>query len=112
MLKRTILAGAFVCATAGPAFQAELPAFQAELPAWYPTECIAIDFCAPVDDAWAIAIRGSAPQLVISSMRREAIVTGAFAVGESRDGRVHVWMRYDPFGSLEVTCLLVPARML
>jgi hypothetical protein len=85
------------------------PAFPADSPSWYPQECIAIDHCAPVENvAWVAPIGGGAPQLAISSMRNSAVVTRTFPVLVSRDGRIHVCMRYDPFGTLEVTCLLVP----
>jgi len=102
MRKRIPLATALACATVGPAFPAASPA-------WYPEECIAIDYCAAVENvAWVIPIGGGAPQLIISSMRGNAVVARTFPIRESGDGRIHVCMRYDPFGSLEVTCLLVP----
>jgi hypothetical protein len=41
----------------------------------------------------------------------DAIVTKTIPVLVSGDSRTHVCMRYDPFGSLEVTCLMVPSRI-
>ena len=79
---------------------------------WYPQQCDAIDYCAPVNNvAWIVPSSEAAPQLIVSSGHRRAIVQQDFAVGRSEDGQFHVCMRYDPFGNLEVTCLLVPSRM-
>ena len=101
MRKPASLSAALFFATVGPAV--------ADLPSWYPKDCIAIDHCAPVENvAWVVPIAGGARQLMISSMRNDAVVTRPFPVLESGDGRIHVCMRYDPFGTLEVTCLLVP----
>ena len=78
---------------------------------WYPKDCIAIDHCAPLDNViWSVPPPGAAPQLIVTSTNRTAVVQRTFAVLESKDGRAHVCMRYDPFGDLEVTCLLVPVR--
>ena len=84
---------------------------RADVNSWYPHECIAIDYCAPVQNiAWIAPVEGAAPQLVISSGNYKAVVQRTFPVSDSKDGNVHVCMRYDPFGNLEVTCLLIPIR--
>lgn len=84
---------------------------QAEMPAGYPPACATVDYCAPVSDvAWIAPVSGNAPQLMVVSSFGKALIHRNFEVAESKDGRMHVCMRYDPFGDLEVTCLLVPAR--
>lgn len=82
----------------------------ASTPAWYPTDCAGSDYCAPVDHAfWAAPNDSRGAELMITSLHGTATVQRSFAVKDSRDDRMHVCMRFDPFGSLEVTCLLVPA---
>lgn len=84
---------------------------QAEIPAGYPQSCAVVDHCAPVSEvAWIVPVTGSAPKMMLISSFGKASVRRHFEIAESRDGRFHVCMRYDPFGDLEVTCLLVPAR--
>lgn len=73
-----------------------VPAHADDLPLQYPRECVAIDQCAPVE--------------TISANGRVATIAAPFPVLQSADGRMHVCMRYDPFGELVVTCLLVPSR--
>jgi hypothetical protein len=74
--------------------------------------CVAIDLCAPFNSvAWLTPIGVSTPHLAISSRHGEAFVPKDFPVQESRDERMHVCLRYDPFGDLEVTCLFVPNRI-
>ena len=81
-----------------------------EKPDWYPSRCGTIDYCATVANVtWIPTVEGNPPQMLISSVHGNAIVRNGFAVLESADGRIHVCMRYDPFGDLEVTCLLVPS---
>jgi hypothetical protein len=76
---------------------------------WYPSDCISIDYCGPVESAAWVSSGGGAPsQLTISSKQRTGVVQRAFTTGKSEDGRMHVCLRYDPFGVLEVTCLLLP----
>jgi hypothetical protein len=78
---------------------------------WYPQNCNFLDFCAAVESiAWAAPVTGVAPRLMIASRYGQAAVHRNFSVHESKDGRTHVCMRYDPFGDLEVTCLVVPIR--
>ena len=79
---------------------------------WYPQKCVAIDRCAAVESVvWVVPAGGDGPQPVVSSAYGKAVVPKNFPVRESGDGRIHVCMRYDAFGSLEVTCLLVPPRL-
>jgi hypothetical protein len=81
-------------------------------PDWYPPQCVTIDQCATVDNVkWVPAVAGGSPQLLISSVHGNAVVRNKFAVLQSEDERIHVCMRYDPFGALEVTCLLLPSRL-
>jgi hypothetical protein len=87
-------------------------AVPADTRSWYPRECIAIDYCAAVESlSWVVPAGADAPQPVVASMHGKAVVPKDFPVRESGDGRIHVCMRYDAFGSLEVTCLLVPPRL-
>jgi len=78
---------------------------------WYPRDCIAIDYCVPLENITrSTPTMGATPQIVISSANRSAVVQRNFAVFESQDQRAHVCMRYDSFGDMEVTCLLLPFR--
>jgi hypothetical protein len=88
-----------------------LTASRVDAQSWYPKQCTTIDLCATVDNvAWAVPANGTMPHLFVSSRNGKAIVNRTFPVGQSRDEHMHVCMRYDPFGDLEVTCLLVPVR--
>ena len=85
-------------------------ATQVEARSWYPPQC-KIDYCGPVQNAELTATRrGAATKLVISANGRTAIVQHIFNLQRSKDEQFHVCMRYDPFGDLEVTCLMVPSR--
>jgi hypothetical protein len=82
----------------------------AEMPSGYPRDCATVDRCAPVSGVSWSAQFGSAPQLLIASRFGNAVMQRSLTIEASRDGRAHVCMRYDPFGDLEVTCLLVPVH--
>jgi hypothetical protein len=98
-------------ATLAMAILAVISTVPASADSWYPKDCIAIDYCAPVENViWSVPTTGAAPQIIVASANRTAVVQRNFAVLESKDGRAHVCMRYDSFGDLEVTCLLVPIR--
>jgi hypothetical protein len=85
----------------------------AENPDWYPRQCGTIDYCAAVGNVtWMPATEGNPPRMLIASVHGSAIVRNGFTVMVSADARIHVCMRFDPFGDLEVTCLLVPPQML
>ena len=79
-------------------------------PSWYPKECAAIDYCANVEHVfWASPIEGlRSAQVNITSFHGTATVQREFNVQASQDQHMHVCMRFDPLGHLEVTCLLVP----
>ncbi len=80
-------------------------------PSWYPRECPAIDYCASVEHVfWVSPIEGRLPQVSITSLHGTATIQREFIVGASQDRHMHVCMRFDPFGHLEVTCLLVPTN--
>jgi len=82
---------------------------EAQAQSWYPRECLTVDFCAAVENVnWIASAAGGSPQLFVSSRYGDALIQKEFPVQVSGDGRMHVCMRYDPFGSLEVTCLMVP----
>ena len=84
---------------------------QVQAHSWYPKDCIVTDYCAAVENvAWSVLASEAAPQLIITSGNGRAVVQRNFPVHDSKDGRLHVCMRYDSFGDLEVTCLLVPTR--
>ena len=88
------------------------PALSSEAPPWYPRECVAIDYCAVVESViWVVSDRAKTPRPMVSSAYGKAMVPQDISLGESGDERIHVCLRYDPFGSLEVTCLLVPAHL-
>ena len=105
MLNRILLVTAFCVITAQAAFPANTPS-------WYPQACGSTDYCAPVEHVdFAVLVGGRAPRLIVSSIHGSAFILRPFPVRESGDRRVHVCMRYDPFGSLEVTCLIVPSSV-
>jgi hypothetical protein len=106
MLGRLTLSATLVSlATAGPTLSRDTRS-------WYPRECIAIDYCSVVESvAWVVPDGANTPRPMVSSVHGRAIVPPSISLGESGDGRLHVCLRYDPFGSLEVTCLLVPSRL-
>jgi hypothetical protein len=78
---------------------------------WYPEQCATVHYCAPVQSAPVIPADSGAPQLLVSSDRGQVIVPKDFPIRLSDDERLPVCLTYDPFGNLEVTCLLVPARI-
>lgn len=87
-----------------------LPISTAKTNSWYPQDCGRVDHCAVADEVF-LKVKGEAPsELMIFSKHRIAVVQRRFFVGQSKDQDLHVCMRYDPFGDLEVTCLLVPDR--
>jgi hypothetical protein len=51
------------------------------------------------------------PQIIVTSKYGRAIVPQGFPVRESKDGRMHVCMRYSEFGTMEVICLFVPPHV-
>jgi hypothetical protein len=105
MLKRALLMATFGAIAVASAFPVGATS-------WYPQACDAVDYCATVDNVtWVESADGGPPQLIVSSAHRKATVQKNFPVGESEDQRIHVCMRYDPFGDFEVTCLLVPSRV-
>ena len=91
-------------------FATNTAATQVEARSWYPPQC-KIDYCWPVQNAELTPTRsGAATKLVISANGRTAIIQHLFNLQRSKDEQFHVCMRYDPFGDLEVTCLMVPSR--
>jgi hypothetical protein len=105
MSKHVLVAAALTLGTAEPVSAGDQPP-------WYPKECKAIQQCAPVDSlTWADTDGGGTTQLSVSSVHGKAVVPRGFPVQDSKDQRAHVCLLYDPFGSLEVTCLLFPRRI-
>jgi hypothetical protein len=97
----------------GTVFGAKMMAvtFEADAFTWYPPDCIVIDHCAAVEGVdWVFPSGNGNPQLVVVTKYKAATVQRTFVVGESGDQHMHVCMRFDPFGTLEVTCLLVPGN--
>jgi hypothetical protein len=94
---------AFVIATLTPVF-ADDPAPR------YPQPCAAVDYCAPVEGmVWLDRQPNAAPLVLVTSNGREAIIADPFPVLRSGDKLMHVCMRYNPFGQLVVTCLMLPS---
>jgi hypothetical protein len=80
--------------------------FPAHADSWYPRECRPDYDCAPIEKlTWHVPVGGGTPQLIVTSKNGKAVVPQSFPVRESKDGRSHVCMRYDPFGTMEVICL-------
>ncbi len=78
---------------------------------WYPKECCDDVDCAPVDAVSQLASAYGSPQMVVTSMHGRALVPRNFPVRDSKDGRMHVCMRPDPDGVMDVMCLFVPPQM-
>src|ERR1700745_3772612 len=73
---------------------------------WYPMECCNNKDCSPVDNVTQfIPATGGMAQLVVTSKHGTATVPAGFPVRESKDGRMHVCMRQNEFGSWDVMCL-------
>jgi len=79
---------------------------------WYPKECCNDMDCAPVDSLIQFSPTGPAlPQLIVTSRHGTAIVPLDFPVRQSKDGRMHVCMRPDHGGNMDVMCLFMPPHM-
>jgi hypothetical protein len=79
---------------------------------WYPKECCDDKDCAPVESVTQLVPAGGGmPQIIVTSKYGRAIVPQGFPVRESKDGRMHVCMRYSEFGTMEVICLFVPPHV-
>ena len=74
-----------------------------------PEQC-AVDACEQVVGITsAVSPNEAAPRVLVRSAGREAVMAGPFPVFRSGDGSLHACMRYDPFGQLIVTCLMLPS---
>jgi hypothetical protein len=79
---------------------------------WYPKECCNDMDCAPVESMTRLVPAGGGlPQLVVTSKHGKAFLPRDHPVRQSQDGRMHVCMRHDPFGEMEVICFFVPPSM-
>jgi hypothetical protein len=79
---------------------------------WYPKDCCHDRDCAPVESmVQFVPTGGSAPQLLVTSKHGRVLIPRDFPVRESRDSRMHVCMRHNEFGKLEVMCLFMPPMM-
>jgi hypothetical protein len=79
---------------------------------WYPKACCNDNDCAPVDSvARFVPPAGGLPQLIVKSRHGTAIVPADFPMRQSKDGRMHVCMRPDHDGNMDVMCLFVPPHM-
>ena len=84
-------------------------AFATEPVRSYPTQC-AVDVCDEVVRISSADLpREGSPRVLVISADREAVMAKPFPVFRSTDGRMHACMRYDPFGELVVTCLMLPS---
>jgi hypothetical protein len=89
-----------------------LPTLSAFAHSWYPKECCTNDDCAPVTaTAQLVPATGGVPQLIVTSKHGTAIVPQNFPTRESKDGRMHVCMRPDHAGVMDVMCLFMPPHM-
>ena len=79
---------------------------------WYPKECCHHDDCAPVESVLTLAPPdGSGPQLLVRSKHGTVLVPRDFPVRQSKDSRMHICVRDDPYGSKDVMCLFMPPSM-
>jgi len=75
----------------------------------YPQQCT-IDLCEQVVRISSIeGPRAETPRVVVVSTSRQALMEKPFPVYRSSDGRMHACMRYDAFGELLVSCLMLPS---
>jgi len=76
----------------------------------YPAQCSVIDYCARVDRiVWTDTSSNDQPRVLVVTDGREGLMVDPFPVLTSFDGMMHACLRYDPFGQLVVTCLLLPS---
>jgi hypothetical protein len=76
---------------------------------WYPASCLGLDRCARVEAvSWTAPVAGGTAQLVVAAAGTTATVRRTFPTFEVPNDAMHVCMRYDPFGDLEVSCLMLP----
>ena len=79
---------------------------------WYPKECCDDRDCAPVESvAQFLPVGGGLPQLIVTSKHGTVIVPQGFPVRQSKDGRMHVCIRQNEFGTWDVMCLFMPPHM-
>jgi hypothetical protein len=57
---------------------------------------------------WVTPTGSGIPQLIVRSKHGTATIPVGFPVRESKDGRIHVCMRQNEFGSQDVMCLFMP----
>lgn len=108
-MKTTSIVVVAIALLAGTALSSPTPI---EAHGWYPKECCDDRDCAPVDSVVRfVPAGGGLPQLVVTSKHGTAIVPQDFPVRQSKDGRMHVCMRHDPFGAMDVMCLFMPPHM-
>ena len=75
----------------------------------FPLQCT-VDVCEQVVRiASAERLKEEMPRVLVISKHREAVMARPFPVFQSTDGQMHACMRYDPFGELVVSCLILPS---
>lgn len=102
---RSILAA--ISALAGTAG----PLVPAQGHSWYPKECCDDADCAPVYAVSQLASANGLQQMIVISVHGRALVPPNFPVRDSKDARMHVCMRPDPDGIMDVMCLFLPPQM-
>ena len=79
---------------------------------WYPKDCCHDEDCAPVESVVRIIpTGGGTPQLIVTTKRGTTLVPLDFPVRESKDSRMHICVRADPYGGKDVMCLFMPPGM-
>ena len=79
---------------------------------WYPKDCCHDDDCAPVESVVRLVpTGGGSSQLLVTTKRGTTLVPKDFPVRESKDGRMHICVRADPYGGNDVMCLFMPPSM-
>lgn len=75
----------------------------------FPLQC-AVDVCEQVVRiASTDGLKEEIPRVRVISRHHEALMARPFPVFQSTDGQMHACMRYDPFGELVVSCLILPS---
>jgi len=83
-----------------------------EAHSWYPKDCCHDDDCAPVESVVRLVpTGGGVPQLLVTTKRGTTLVPQNLPVRESKDSRMHICVRADPYGGNDVMCLFMPPGM-
>jgi hypothetical protein len=79
---------------------------------WYPNDCCHDIDCAPVESmVRLVPAGGGESQIIVASKHGKASVPLDFPVRESKDSRMHVCLRRQDSGGMDLICLFMPPGM-